>query len=226
MHRSGTSWLAGSLEELGLPLGEVSVADPHNLKGNRESPVLMDLHDAVLHDNDRSWKRPGVPNRWSGERSAALARHIAEMDAQHGRWGFKDPRALLLFDEWRRQVGDGLARVGIYRHPGAVHLSLANRNPRFDESRAAKLWAAYNDCLVAEHRRAPFPLLRFDVETELRTSALASVAAHLRLPQADRRSTFFDEGLVHNAEAAAAPVPRACRPAWMYLEEHAARGGA
>lgn len=37
MHRSGTSCLAGSLQEAGLYLGEVNTAAPHNAKGNRES---------------------------------------------------------------------------------------------------------------------------------------------------------------------------------------------
>jgi len=58
MHRSGTSWLAGSLQDLGLEMGEVSTRDPHNLKGNRESPVLMEIHDGVLVDSGGSWKRP------------------------------------------------------------------------------------------------------------------------------------------------------------------------
>jgi len=37
MHRSGTSCLAGSLQELGLYLGEVYDQNPHNPRGNREN---------------------------------------------------------------------------------------------------------------------------------------------------------------------------------------------
>ena len=73
MHRSGTSWLAGSLQEKGLELGEVSTREQHNVKGNRESAVLMAIHDGVLADNDGSWKKPAWPNRWSAERKAELA---------------------------------------------------------------------------------------------------------------------------------------------------------
>ena len=40
MHRSGTSCLAGCLEELGLHLGTVITSAPHNKKGNRENPEL------------------------------------------------------------------------------------------------------------------------------------------------------------------------------------------
>ena len=37
MHRSGTSCLAGSLEQQGLFLGETNTRGPFNLRGNRES---------------------------------------------------------------------------------------------------------------------------------------------------------------------------------------------
>ena len=76
MHRSGTSWLAGSLEEMGVALGEVSTADPHNRKGNRESPELMALHDGVLRGNDGSWKRPPRRRVWTAEQSRALAEYV------------------------------------------------------------------------------------------------------------------------------------------------------
>jgi hypothetical protein len=216
MHRSGTSWLAGSLQELGLDLGEVSQSDPHNRRGNRESPVLMELHEAVLRENDGSWKRPAHPNRWSPERSAQLAEFIAGMDARGHGWGFKDPRALLLFDEWRRQLGDRLRLIGIFRHPLAVHGSLHARNPRFTEGRSVKLWKAYNERLVAEHRAGSFPLLRFDVPPpELNATFVAATDA-VGIPSGGRTS-FYDESLVHNNEAAARSVPWTCRKLWSYL---------
>ncbi len=220
MHRSGTSWLAGSLEELGLEMGEVSTKDPHNLKGNRESPVLMEIHEGVLHDNGGSWKRPPPKAVWSAARSSALAAHIADMNSRFpGGWGFKDPRALLVLGEWVRQA-PRLARVGIFRHPMAVHRSLAARSDRFDEGRSIDLWCAYNERLVAEHDRSAFPVIRFDVPVEDLFAGLARVAQHLGLPEADRGSGFFEAELVHN-EAAAEPLPRACRALWSKLEAKA-----
>jgi hypothetical protein len=218
MHRSGTSWLAGSLEELGLPMGEVSTSDPHNRKGNRENPVLMSLHDAVLAESGGSWKR--VPERitWSEERRRELEAHIASMNARFPEaWGFKDPRALLLLDEWKRQVGE-LVRVGIFRHPLAVHRSLAARNPRFEERRSLSLWNDYNERLIAEHRQQPFPILRFDVSAEALAAGLSRAAKTLELPGAQGSSGFFDEELVHNNESAAwEAVPKSCRELWDYL---------
>lgn len=222
MHRSGTSWLAGSLQEQGLELGEVSTGDPHNAKGNRESKALMALHDAVLAESGGSWKNPPARAAWSDARRAELAAFVASMDRDYAQWGFKDPRALLLWDEWLR-VAPGVARVGIYRHPGAVHRSLAARGGRFDADRSARLWAAYNDRLVAEHRRSPFPLLRFDGPRDDLFAGLDRVARDWGLPHADRPCTFFDEALVH-AGAEAAAVPRACRALWDELESRRLRG--
>jgi hypothetical protein len=223
MHRSGTSWLAGSLQELGLEMGEVSTRDPHNAKGNRESPVLMEIHEGVLKDNEGSWKRPPKKSRWSEPRRAALAAHIADMDRRFpGGWGFKDPRALLVLDEWLRQTPQ-LARVGIFRHPLAVHRSLAARSDRFDEGRSVELWCAYNERLVAEHRRTKFPVVQFDVSADELFHGLSLVAQHLELPQAQRGSAFFDPSLVHNDEAGAEAVPRKCRELWTYLADQVDR---
>ena len=221
MHRSGTSWLAGSLEQLGLALGDVSEEDPHNVKGNRESPVLRQIHEGVLRDNGGSWKRPPSRVAWSPDRRAALAAHIEDMNRRHRLWGFKDPRALLLLDEWRRQVPDGLVRVGIYRHPRAVHRSLESRKKRFIPRRSFRVWRAYNRRLVAEHRREPFPLLRFDVDSDVLFAGLVDAAAAVGLDASGDPSEFFDPSLVHNRDASAEPVPWRCRSLWAYLEDQA-----
>ncbi len=218
MHRSGTSWLAGSLEEQGLALGEVSTEDPHNRKGNRESPELMALHDGVLRANDGSWKKPPRRSRWSDEQRASLADFVARMNDAYPVWGFKDPRALLLFDEWRRHVPD-IRCVGIFRHPLAVHRSLHARNPRFDERRSVKLWIAYNERLVEEHRRDPFPILRFDVAPESLAQQLVSVVGTLDLPGGAADAGFFDPSLVH--QDAAPELPRAARKLWSVLCDNA-----
>jgi hypothetical protein len=222
MHRSGTSWLAGSLQELGLEMGEVSTSDPHNKKGNRESPVLMEIHEGVLADSGGSWKRPPAKVSWSSARREALAAHVRDMGARYPRgWGFKDPRALLVLDEWKRQVPE-LVRVGIFRHPLAVWRSLHARSERFDRDRAFSLWCAYNERLVAEHRRSAFPVLRFDVGADELFAGLSRIAKALGLPGADRKSRFFDAELVHNDEASE-PVPRPCRELWNHLEAQVVR---
>ena len=216
MHRSGTSWLAGSLQEKGLELGEVSEANPHNAKGNRENKVLMDLHEEVLRANEGSWKRPRFPNRWTDEQRARLAEFVTQMDESYPRWGFKDPRSLFLLDEWRRRLGGRLLRIGIFRHPLAVHRSLHKRNERFTVRRSLRVWKAYNERLVAEHEREPFPMIRFDVDPETLQSSLDAACGTIELAGDERPAGFFDASLVHN-DAAEERVPWRCRGLWSRL---------
>lgn len=217
MHRSGTSWLAGSLQEKGLELGEVSTANPHNARGNRENKELMALHEEVLAANGGSWKRPEFPNTWTAEQSARLADFIAGMDADFPRWGFKDPRSLFVLDEWRRLLDRPLVRIGIYRHPLAVHRSLHKRNERFTERKSIKVWKAYNERLVDEHEADPFPLLRFDVDPGELQASLDRACDSVGLAGDERPADFFDASLVHN-DAADDSVPWSCRRLWKRLQ--------
>ncbi len=218
MHRSGTSWLTGALQELGLELGDVSTSNAHNPRGNRENRQLRELHEDVLRRNGGSWRRPNWPNRWSRQQRSALTRHIAEMSADRTVWGFKDPRALLVLDEWHRQIPD-LERVGIYRHPTAVSRSLRARHPDFSEDEAITLWTTYNSRLLAEHGDDPFPVIRFDVPPRSLSAQLTMVSSSLRLPHADEPDEFFDPALVHNRETERETVPAEAAEIWDALEE-------
>jgi hypothetical protein len=218
MHRSGTSWLAGSLEEKGLPLGDVAQVSAHNARGNRENARLQRIHGSVLRDNGGSWDNPTWPNEWSPEARRKLDAYIRRMCERYPMWGVKDPRLLLLLDEWQRQVA-GLRLVGIFRHPLAVHASLNARNGS-DEARSVWLWSQYNERLVAVHREDPFPILRFDVSAPRRTAQLDQVARELGLRGADAPNAFFSDELVHHP-AEDMPVPDSCAELWSYLCDHA-----
>jgi hypothetical protein len=211
MHRSGTSWLAGSLQEQGLELGTVNERAEHNEKGNRENDRLAALHYEVLRSSGGQWDDPPRGVEWTFEQRAALAEIVGDMCERFPLWGFKDPRTLLVLDEWHRQVPQ-LERVGIFRHPNAVARSLRARSPVAPRL-GLRLWRAYNERLVAEHRRLPFPLVRFDDPAKL-GGAVAVVARHLDLPGAP--VTFFDPNLVHQRDPER-KVPRSCRREWDYL---------
>ena len=72
MHRSGTSWLAGSLQERGLPFGDVNESAPHNEKGTRENDALQAIHVGVLRDSNGTWRDPPKRVVWSEGRRASL----------------------------------------------------------------------------------------------------------------------------------------------------------
>jgi len=175
MHRSGTSALAGSLEQHGLFLGHVSTSNPHNPKGNRESAEVRRLNEDVLLSSGGAWYAPPQQVTWS-EEHRERARRLLLGHAGRPVWGFKDPRTLLTLEGWTALVPD-LEHVGIFRHPLRVARSLERR----DEMAAADalaLWQAYNRPLLEAVRRRPFPLLCFDDEPqELQRKLLAAAAA-------------------------------------------------
>lgn len=203
MHRSGTSCLAGSLEQQGLFLGEVNTAAPWNKRGNRESFEMMDLQGAILEASGGSWDHPPEAVEWRPEHFECAR----EMFARHaGRpvWGFKDPRTLLTFDGWRSLVPD-LELVAIFRHPVSVARSLETRN-NFDLPSGVALWKTYNERLVRLHRNAPFPLVSFDEEPDVLQLKLRKAGELIGLDGAPDGEAFFADDL-RSKPAAGAELP-------------------
>lgn len=202
MHRSGTSFLTGSLQQAGLELGKFSAWNPHNLKGNRENLEIVAFNDEVLLKRGFAWDNPPTaPVLWSDEEYAAARELIAEYDGV-ARWGFKDPRTLLLVEGWRHLLPE-LRFVGIFRHPTAVAQSLAARGG-MPQEQAFALWLAYNKRLLALYRQVKFPLLCFDEDESVLHRKLDAVLDELGLePSAER---FFSAELKHH-EQVRQPLP-------------------
>jgi hypothetical protein len=209
MHRSGTSCLAGSLQQAGLELGEVHEWNPWNRKGNREKQAIVDLNDAVLAASGGSWDRPPRRVRWCEEhrqRAREILGELAVADIA----GFKDPRTLLVLEGWR-ELCPRLEFVGVFRHPTAVAASLARRSG-MEREQAFSLWRAYNRRLLALHRRQRFPLVDFDAEGAAYRARVGRVAVALGL-DADRVAAqpFYDEALRSADAQAELPLPWSLR---------------
>lgn len=203
MHRSGTSFLTGSLQESGLELGKFSAWNPHNLKGNRENLDIVAFNDEVLAARGFAWDNPpDQPVHWTENEFAKARELIADYDGV-ARWGFKDPRTLLLIEGWQELLPE-LRFVGIFRHPTAVAQSLAARGG-MPQEKAFSLWLAYNKRLLALHRRHRFPLLCFDEDEGLLHRKLDIILNELGLePPAEER--FFSAELKHH-EQVREPLP-------------------
>lgn len=161
MHRSGTSCLAGCLEDLGLSLGDVVTSAPHNKKGNRENPRFWPVHDAVLSRVGAAWDNPPTePVAWTAQERADLKAVLADYDALPTPWGFKDPRATVLLDGWFEVLPD-LRLIGSIRHPVAVAGSLVARNS-YDPARSRAIWATYNRALLRWHDQTAFAVIDYD----------------------------------------------------------------
>jgi hypothetical protein len=214
MHRSGTSAVTGSLEQHGLFLGEVSTEDRHNPRGNREARAMRLLNEGILRANGGAWDNPPARVAWQPEHEEQAREFLAE-HAGRELWGFKDPRTLLTLGGWRELVPD-LERVGVFRHPLRVARSLARRNEMSTDA-AVALWQAYNEPLVAELRREPFPLICFDDEPAVLQAKLRVAAQALDLPGVPTGEGFFAAEL-RDADAVGDPPPRA-RPLYEELRK-------
>jgi hypothetical protein len=210
MHRSGTSCLAGSLQQRGLFLREVYESRPYNRKGNREHQQVMDLTDAVLAASGGAWDRPPARLRWEPETAAARDGLVDALQAAAGAqpWGFKDPRSLLTLPFWRERIRDARL-VGTFRHPAQVARSLTARDPSMPLMAALDLWLAYNQRLLDLHESAPFPLVDFDAPPAAYVAAVDALARELQLPaSASGGAEFFEEELRTGA-APPASLPEA-----------------
>ena len=195
MHRSGTSCLAGSLQEAGLYLGEVNTAAPHNAKGNRESRAIMALQDDLLRANGGDWDTPPERVVWQPEHRAWRDEIIATYPTDRI-WGFKDPRTLLTLTGWLEAL-PSVRFVGTYRHPLAVAASLRARNGVPVEKSLA-LWSAYNRLLLDYQRRWDFPMVSFDWPPERYQHCLTAIVPTLRLSVPATGFSFFESALRRN----------------------------
>lgn len=215
MHRSGTSCLAGCLQDLGLNLGEVNTAAPHNKKGNREDPRLWGVHDAVMNRVGAAWDRPPEePVVWTSDEKAALRAVLADYEDVPRPWGFKDPRATVLLDGWLEVLPDLRVTASI-RHPLAVAGSLAERNA-FPTEQSLAIWTTYNRAVLRWRSRMPVTVVDYDApdyEARVRgMSAALGLNAGAPMP--------FREGEL-NHHAINAPSPAETAALWDAMREAA-----
>jgi hypothetical protein len=222
MHRSGTSLLAGTLQECGLDLGDVNTVAPANEKGNRESWLLTALHEDLLRAAGGGWDRPpGRPVAWGPLHRSIRDLYVATF-AGSPIWGFKDPRSLFCMDGWLEAL-PGLEAVGVFRHPVEVMRSLVHRTPaRFTNEKALNVWMAYNRRLLDWQEMTGCPLLEYGDDRGAFNERAAAVAARLRLPRTPVAAelTFFEPDLRHQ-RADDSPLPEDVAAVYARLQDRA-----
>lgn len=196
MHRSGTSLLAGCLQESGLVLGDVVTTAPHNRKGNRESLPIRALHDDLLERSGGAWDRPALAVSWQPIHRL-LQQAVCESFAHQPCWGFKDPRSLFCLQGWIDQFPH-LETVAIVRHPEEVASSLYARN-RMPLSQGLELWYAYNVQLLHWMNQRSCPLILFSSDSGFFQEQALQLIRGLRLPRSSalNRLQFHDPSLRH-----------------------------
>lgn len=221
MNRSGTSSLTGLLQDAGFYLGEVRTRSRYNAKGNRENPVIWELHDEVLAANGGSWNAPPpVPLRWAPDQQKRLDQIVASYRG-HEPWAVKDPRMVLTLEAWLERE-PGLALVGTFRHPSAVGRSLLERN-EMPIPKGLHLWHVYNTRLLEIWEDRPFPIVDFDLPPEAYLDQVTKALSELGCPAERSELSFFEDSLRSSAAGAGAQLPDEIELVYGKLREIAAR---
>ena len=155
MHRSGTSYLAGSFASAGYFIGDEPMLmgpGPDNQRGFFERQDVCRLNDVLLAGVGASWHSPPDPGvvrvhrpRMTAE-IGALFGAIAE-DASGNPIVLKDPRLCLLLPAWDAVCGDELVNVLVTRNPLDIAASLQRRNA-FPVHFSLALWQLYSVSLL------------------------------------------------------------------------------
>ena len=192
MHRSGTSCLAGTLEEAGVFLGDVSRKDPYNPKGNHENSKIMALHEDLLLSNEGSWDSPPSEVNWSDRHKIIRDEIISHYEGVTC-WGFKDPRSLLTLEGWLEAL-PSISMVGIFRSPILAAQSFQSRDG-FSIEQGIDLWVYYNEKLLCYYHEHRFPIVSFDSDENVFRHKLSLLPSKLDLPTSPEKLNFFDPTL-------------------------------
>lgn len=191
MHRSGTSCLAGCLEERGLYLGDVANASANNPKGNKENKRIWVLNEEVLAASGGAWDRPPPRLTWNDTLRQRRDKIIASYRSRDI-WGFKDPRTIITLPFWREAI-PAVRLVATFRHPVAVASSLMNRPGLRPANPPVQLWARYNRTLLNLLEHFEIPLVCFDWPADTYVCAVAKMAKYLGLQHGPASSfDYFD----------------------------------
>ncbi|WP_173204576.1 hypothetical protein [Sphingopyxis sp. BSNA05] len=180
----------------------------------------MALHDEILTTNGAAWDRPAVAVDIAPAQQLRLARFAALLAADRP-CGIKDPRTLLLLDDWLNIAPQPVSCIGTFRHPLAVASSLHHRNGLPIE-RGLALWEDYNQRLIKQHRNAPFPIITYDLKQPGKyRQTIKDLAGDLGLqPSSWKLWRFVSSNLDHQRPSSDAEMPKSCAHLYSYLCQH------
>ena len=199
MHRSGTSCLAGSLQQRGLYLGEVIEKSLFNYKGNRENISIRNLNDSILEFSKGSWDSPPDKIIWNDNhkfhRQSIIDNFVYKRISL---WGFKDPRTIITLPFWLEVLREPKL-IASFRHPTEVAKSLSKRNS-FNFTKSLNLWYHYNSLLLPFIEKDKIFLINFNSSPEEYIESIIKISKVLGLNTENipTESNFYDSRLNNN----------------------------
>lgn len=199
MHRSGTSAIAGAINQLGVYFGnpdDMMTPLAENPEGFWERHDLVYIHDTILHKLKREWDSAiPLPGQWhlSAEMRSdwiELNNLIKKEFIDHACWGWKDPRSALLIDIWKdilKNLNIELSCIFVYRNPIDVANSLAKRDG-FPHEKSYGIWINYNLAAINATIGLPVAFVSYESFLQDCESELKRCADQLNIPWPEQDS--------------------------------------
>ena len=214
MHRSGTSLVTSWLERCGLSIhnGSVMGAAICNPKGHFEDMDFFNIHQSelmALNPRTVGWKICMDRDlRFSATSLEKAKRLINDRNAKYRYWGWKDPRSIFFFQQWKSLIPD-LKGLFIWRPCAEVVHSLIKRSgavnkrniARINALQSLKLWLSSNKRVCALKEQYPSDILLFSVDWILShdNDALALINERFKTDLTHFPiQKIYEEDLMHN----------------------------
>lgn len=127
MHRSGTSAMAGYMQQCGLDIGERLIGETYgNPRGHFEDVEIESIQENILKNQGIVLRiKPEFEIEFGQEQQKIFKRVVADR-AHKEVWGWKDPRTCLFLEHWKAEIPQ-LKVVAVFRRWDAVLSSLVRR---------------------------------------------------------------------------------------------------
>jgi hypothetical protein len=149
MHKSGTTLVAQILHKSGVNMGwDLKESDLDYSSQKCESPAVNEINYELLDcHGDHSLNIGPDQKLVVGPKTVeAIQNFIKQQEEKFKNWGFKDPRTVLTYPEWKEHLPTHKL-VAVYRDPEGVVRHYQKKANRFKIMRAAKtlwVWKKYN----------------------------------------------------------------------------------
>ncbi|MEI6648416.1 MAG: hypothetical protein WCO08_02120 [Actinomycetes bacterium] len=182
MHRSGTSMVAGVLDQLGVSHGEGTMLGSSivNPSGFFERVDVIAVNDSALQTLGGDWLVPPIfhSDTWlafSENTVRNYRSHVKFIDGQSQNWFIKDPRISLLLPLWDRIALERLPTIIVVRNPLEIAQSLHLRNG-LTHRQGLAVWYFYMQTLFSELRGRPHKIVDYQSALSDKVPTINSLA--------------------------------------------------
>jgi len=149
MHRSGTTFLAQALDNMGVEMG-ISKDAAKDLKCFFESKTVGQVNNEIIHKAGGYWDDPPSDRAMAKSAKGLSAKLKKLMKPTSKFWGFKDPRTPLTFQELNKffKKEDDVYLYCCFRKPKKVVASVMRRNRLFKKKETKELVDLYNKRII------------------------------------------------------------------------------